>query len=57
MDPFFDPANSATAVVKTCGGGKCFFRQSYSEGSSWNAFKVKDKVWMGGGLVVFNSLK
>lgn len=48
MDPFFDPAASSTAAVKTCGGGKCFFRQSYSEGSSWNAFKVKDKVWMGG---------
>ncbi len=51
MDPHFDPAKSITSTVKNCGVGnnaKCFFRQSYSEGSSWNAFKVKDKVWMGG---------
>jgi hypothetical protein len=54
MDPYFDPTKSSTSAVKDCGsknGGndkKCFFRQSYSEGSSWNAFKVKDKVWMGG---------
>jgi hypothetical protein len=56
MDPYFDPVKSSTSAVKDCGsknGGniknnKCFFRQSYSEGSSWNAFKVKDKVWMGG---------
>jgi hypothetical protein len=28
-------------------GQKCYIKQSYSEGSSWHAFKVKDKVWIG----------
>ena len=48
MDPFWDPSKSSTATVMSCNGNKCFFRQSYSEGSSWNAFKVQDKLWMGG---------
>ena len=26
---------------------RCTFGQSYTEGSSWNAYKVKDKVWIG----------
>lgn len=52
MDPHFDPKKSNTSVIQKCNGGnKCFFRQSYSEGSSWNAFKVKDLVWFGGQLV------
>jgi hypothetical protein len=48
MDPHFDPAKSKTSNIKQCGGGKCFFRQSYSEGSSWHAFKVSDKVYIAG---------
>jgi len=50
MDPHFDPKQSSTSKTKTCGGkqDKCFFRQSYSEGSSWHAFKVVDRVYIGG---------
>ena len=50
MDPYFDPSKSHTSEIKQCGGRgqKCFFRQSYSEGSSWHAFKVKDRVYIGG---------
>lgn len=50
MDPFFDPSRSSSSLTKKCGinSGKCFFRQSYSEGSSWNAYKVVDKVYIGG---------
>jgi hypothetical protein len=50
MDPYFDPAKSSSSEIKQCGGRgqKCFFRQSYSEGSSWHAFKVKDNVYIGG---------
>jgi hypothetical protein len=52
MDPHFDPAKSSSSSVKTCGAAqskaKCFFRQSYSEGSSWHAFKVSDHVYLGG---------
>lgn len=49
MDPHFDPQRSSTNTIKTCGGDKkCYFKQSYTEGSSWSAFKVRDKVWVGG---------
>jgi len=50
MDPYFDPQKSSTSVIKSCGqdGKKCIFKQSYTEGSSWSAFKVRDKVWVGG---------
>lgn len=50
MDPYFDPKKSSTSVIKSCGqdGKKCIFKQSYTEGSSWSAFKVRDKVWVGG---------
>lgn len=50
MDPFFDPAKSISSLTKKCGinSGKCFFRQSYSEGSSWHAYKVVDKLYIGG---------
>jgi hypothetical protein len=51
MDPFFDPGKSSSAQMKKCGTAKpskCFFRQSYSEGSSWNAYKLVDKVYIGG---------
>ncbi|RYG64348.1 hypothetical protein EON64_14190 [archaeon] len=56
MNPFFDPSKSSSSQIKSCGGmgtslgsnSKCFFRQSYSEGSSWHAFKVSDRVFIGG---------
>lgn len=52
MDPYFDPSKSSSSTVKSCGiiqsSSKCFFRQSYSEGSSWHAYKVIDKVFIGG---------
>jgi hypothetical protein len=51
MDPYFDPAKSSSSEIRQCGGRrqKCLFRQSYSEGSSsWDAFKVKDNVYIGG---------
>jgi len=49
MDALFDHSKSSTSVVKTCGaaGRKCKMKQSYTEGSSWSAFAVRDKVWMG----------
>jgi hypothetical protein len=48
MDPYFDPKKSNSSEIPKCSGKPCFFQQSYSEGSSWHAFKVTDKVWMGG---------
>ena len=50
MDPHFDPKKSSTNSIKSCGaeGKKCYFKQSYTEGSSWSAFKVRDKVFVGG---------
>ena len=47
MDKPFNPAASSTANVKSCGGKKCYFQQSYSEGSSWHAYEVTDQVWVG----------
>ena len=62
MDPHWDPSKSSTAGILKCanskdksksgsGSGKCLFSQSYSEASSWHAFKVHDKLWMGGKYV------
>jgi hypothetical protein len=51
MDPHFDPTKSSSSSILKCTkdkSGKCFFSQSYSEGSSWHAFKVTDKLWLGG---------
>ena len=31
-----------------CSGGKCIFSQSYTEGSSWRAYQVKDQFFCGG---------
>lgn len=54
MDPHFDPKQSSSSSIKSCGGEgkKCYFKQSYTEGSSWSAFKVRDKVWVGGNFSV-----
>ena len=45
---YFDPKNSSTAVIEKCGQSTCPISQSYSEGSSWKAYKVTDKLWVGG---------
>jgi hypothetical protein len=48
-DNYWNPDNSTTAKVDTsCNGNRCTITQSYSEGSSWHAFKVVDKLWVGG---------
>ena len=49
MDPFFDIKKSKSASEISCSGvGRCYVIQSYNEGSSWKAYKVKDKVLVGG---------
>lgn len=35
------------AKRKTCKKKQCDIDQRYTEGSSWNAFEVKDNVWLG----------
>lgn len=51
-DPYWDLKNSSTGTVLTCSDGtktdRCEISQSYAEGSSWKAFKVRDKLWVGG---------
>ncbi len=48
IDPYFNPKASSTSEIMSCfAGNKCYIKQSYSEGSSWHAFKVRDRVWVG----------
>lgn len=51
-DPYWKPSDSSTAVVPKCTvkgkKGLCEFEQKYAEGSEWQAYKVQDKLWMGG---------
>ncbi len=47
-DSYWDVTNSSTAVIPRCGNDVCSISQSYSEGSSWKAFKVTDKLWVSG---------
>ena len=47
-DPYWDLKNSSTATVPKCQNQPCVISQSYSEGSSWRAIKVVDKLWVGG---------
>jgi hypothetical protein len=47
-DAYWDLRNSTTAQVPQCGNQPCTISQSYSEDSSWHAFKVVDKFWVGG---------
>ena len=47
-DPYWDMKNSSTATVPQCNHNPCVISQTYSEGSSWKAFKVVDKLWVGG---------
>lgn len=53
MNPFFNPSLSSSARVAKCSEqkNKCRFSQSYSEGSSWTAFKVTDQTFIGGETV------
>ena len=45
-DPYWDPKKSSTSKILKCAGNKnCVFSQRYTEGSSWKAFKVKDRIW------------
>ena len=46
-DRFWDPAKSTTAKIQHCHGQMCSLSQRYMEGSSWNAFVVKDTFWIG----------
>lgn len=46
-DAYWDLRNSTTAQVPQCGNQPCTISQSYSEDSSWHAFKVIDKFWVG----------
>ncbi len=48
LDPPFDPSRSSTAKTHTCNGkNRCIFKQAYSEGSSWSAYKIEDEAYMG----------
>jgi hypothetical protein len=47
-DNYWDPNASSTKEVLKCSNDLCNFGQSYSEGSSWRAYKVKDQLWVGG---------
>jgi len=48
MNPFFDPKLSKSAKEVQCDSNRCYILQSYNEGSSWKAYKIKDKVLIGG---------
>ena len=56
-DPYFNPQKSSTFHVLqchecregvNCHDNRCIFSQSYTEGSSWEAYQVKDKFYCGG---------
>eukprot|EP01036_Dinobryon_divergens_P029752 gene29752-38893_t len=48
-DAYWDLKNSSSASVPTCINNQpCVISQSYTEGSSWKAFQVNDKLWVGG---------
>jgi hypothetical protein len=48
INPYFEWKNSSSAVVSDCKGKPCVMSQSYSEGSSWRAFKMTDRLYIGG---------
>ncbi|KAL7548930.1 hypothetical protein ACHAWF_012187 [Thalassiosira exigua] len=35
------------SVPKSCVNGQCGLDQKYTEGSSWKAFEVQDRIWLG----------
>lgn len=47
-DSYFDIKKSSTSSTQKCGTSTCNIHQSYAEGSSWNAIKVQDQLWVGG---------
>mmetsp|Transcript_18651 Transcript_18651/g.31075 ORF Transcript_18651/g.31075 Transcript_18651/m.31075 type:complete len:762 (+) Transcript_18651:174-2459(+) len=47
-DLYFNPKSSSTIVVPKCGGKNCVFSQSYTEGSMWTAYRVRDRFFIGG---------
>ena len=56
-DPYYKPkASSTNRELKCsecsggakCAGGHCQFSQSYTEGSSWKANQMEDRLWVGG---------
>jgi hypothetical protein len=56
-DPFFNPSQSETfrplecnECIRgaVCNENKCVFSQSYTEGSSWDAYLAKDELFCGG---------
>jgi hypothetical protein len=47
-DEYFDIKKSSTSSTLKCGSSTCNIHQSYAEGSSWNAIKVQDQLWVGG---------
>lgn len=56
-DPYYDPGMSLTftplscsrcALGATCKDFRCAFTQSYTEGSSWEAYQVEDVLHLGG---------
>ena len=60
-DPYFDPSKSTTfhhlqcdecqdGIV--CENGFCKFQQAYTEGSTWEAVQVNDRVYAGGRDVI-----
>ncbi len=47
-DAYWNLKNSSTAQIPKCINNQpCVISQSYTEGSSWHAFKVTDKLWVG----------
>ena len=50
-DLYFNPKKSTSIVVPKCSGKNCVFSQSYTEGSMWTAYRVRDKFFIGGETV------
>jgi hypothetical protein len=47
-DSYWDMSISSTASQVLCDGQPCVVSQGYSEGSTWKAVKIKDKLFIGG---------
>lgn len=47
-DAYWDWKKSSTVSIVKCDKKPCEMSASYAEGSSWKAFKVIDKLWVGG---------
>jgi hypothetical protein len=60
-DPYFTPTKSVTfhklqcdecTAGVVCDNGECNFEQHYTEGSSWDAIQVKDRLYLGGSEIL-----